>query len=518
MRRRDFFRAGLAGSTAAGATRSSISREVRASETFKAGFAEKDITPEFGMEQPGGYGKSYLDEFHDPCKVRIAVFDDGSTTVVLVGVDAGSVGRDLVLNARREIEAACGIPGHAVMIGASHSHSSGPVNGIHRGEYDHASSFVQKLAYEHTTCADPRYVRQVTEQIVAGVRLAWKQRRPAACSVGSGKEEKAAYNRRFRMKNGLTYTHPRQGNPDIVEVAGPIDPEVGVVGAWDEEGGLIGCIVNYACHATTNPGGISANWIYYMERVIRGMAGADIPVVFLQGASGDVTQVDNLSPYRRKSGKQEAIFVGGRIGAEATRVLLSSYPGALTPVAAAMETFDVQRRIPDPERVRRCYEIASKDPAEVDRTEWTFAKEIVLLDALIAKSPVVPVEVQAIQLGPAVFISNPAELFCEFGLQLKERSPFQFTYPVELANGSVGYVPTEEALGPNGGGYETRLTRYSHLEATAGQQMVDTGLELAREMTPGNLPEPPRAEPFRAEPGSIGSQPWDYGNLPPELE
>lgn len=518
MKRRDFFRTSVGWSLATGINQFAVRRPVAVSDGFKAGFAEKDITPEFGMEQPGGYGKSYLDRFHDPCKVRIAVFDDGNTVAALVGVDAGSVGRNLVQAARKEIEAVCGIRGDAVMIGASHSHSSGPVNGIQRGEYDHASSFVQKLAYEHTTCADPRYVKQVTEQIVAGVELAWRYRRPVACSVGSGHEEKAAYNRRFRMKNGLTYTHPRQGNPDIVEVAGPIDPEVGVVGAWDEEGNLVGCIVNYACHATTNPGGISANWIYYMEKVIRGSMGADIPVVFLQGASGDVTQVDNLSPYRRSSGKQEAIFVGGRVGAEAARVLLRSQPGALTPLFSISRTFDVERRVPDPERVRRCYEIASRDPEEVGRTEWTFAKEIVLLDALIEKSPLVPVEVQAIQLGAAVFISNPAELFCEFGLQLKDRSPFSFTFPVELANASVGYVPTEEAFGPNGGGYETRLTRYSNLEITAGQQMVDTGLELAGEMTPGSVPEPPLAEPFRAEPGWFGSQPWDYGNVPPEVD
>ncbi len=132
------------------------------------------------------------------------------------------------------------------------------------------------------------------------------------------------------------------------------------------------------------------------------------------------------------------------------------------------------------------------------------------LTYLIQKEPAVEVEVQALQVGPAVFVSNPAEFFVELGLAIKEGSPFPFTFPVELANGCVGYVPTEEAFGPNGGGYETRLTAYSNLVITAGSTLRDVGIELTRSLLSGPVPEPPRAPPF--------AKPWTYGNVPPEIE
>src|SRR5713226_663954 len=79
------------------------------SSAFQAGFAEQDITPDIGMEQPGGYGKSYHRSFHDPCKVRAAVFEGNGRRVALVGVDACSIPRYLVQAARKDIAESCGI-------------------------------------------------------------------------------------------------------------------------------------------------------------------------------------------------------------------------------------------------------------------------------------------------------------------------------------------------------------------------------------------------------------------------
>lgn len=501
LRRRDFLWVAAAAPA--------IAQTSQASAATRAGFAEADITPDIGMEQPGGYSKVFHKSFHDSCKVRAAVVDDGRQRVALVGLDALIVPRHLVLGVRKDIQSRCGLAAESVLIGASHSHSSGPIGMIQPGEYDDAPPLVKKLAYEQSSCADPRYLEKVHQQIVSAVCDADRSRAEVQVSVGSGQESSVAFNRRFRMKNGRTFTHPGQGNPDVLEPAGPIDPEVGVIGSWDAKGQLTGCIVNFACHATTSPGGISANWIYYLEKTIRGTFGDRVPVIFLQGACGDITQVDNRNPYQQPGAEEWARLVGCRVGAEAIKVLLSSPRGALSPVGFGTKQLRIQRRAPSPERVERCLAMVQKDPKEVGVTDWVFAKEVVLLDASLKKNPATELEVQAVQLGPAIFISNPAELFVEFGLTLKKRSPFQFTFPVELANGCVGYVPTEEALSPTGGGYETRLTSYSNLEPTAGRQMVQAGLELASTMKPGRMPERPKAKPFR--------EPWSYGSVPPEL-
>lgn len=480
------------------------------SSSIKAGFAERDITPDIGSEQPGGYGKGFHRTFHDACKVRVAVFDDGKKTAVVIGLDSLVVPRQVVLDARTQIEKTTAIKGDAVLICASHSHSSGPVGMVLPGEYDAASDLVKKLAYEESSCAEAGYLLRLTREIVNGVVAANQNKAPVQLGFGFGHEDKVAFNRRLHMKNGQSWSHPGPGNPDILDYAGPIDPQVGVIGAWDLQGQLVGVIVNYACHATTNPGGISANWIHHLEKTIQGGLDTRVPVVFMQGACGDVTQVDNLSPHQRPKPEDWSRFVGGRIGAEAIRVLLSMPRVTTAPIDTRQHVLKIKRRPPSAKRVEKALAIVSQPKPAGDPSEWLFAKEIAMLDFLNKTSPLVDCEVQCIKIGPACFVSNPAEYFVQYGLDIKKGSQHAFTFPCELSNGIVGYVPTEEAFGPRGGGYETRLTAYSNLEVTAGTLMAKKGIELANQMAAEPKPEHPKAPPF--------AKPWSYGNVPPELE
>jgi hypothetical protein len=484
---------------------------IAARSVVRSGFAERDITPDLGMEVPGGYGKAFAKRIHDPCKVRASVFDDGTQAVALVGIDALVVPRSVVIEARARIAQQTGLKPEAIMIGASHSHSSGPVGMVMPGDYDHASDLVRDLAYNKSSCADAGYLAKVTAAIVDAVTAAHLTRSEGTLGFGVGKETEVAFNRRIKMKSGLAFSHPGKGNPDNVEFAGPTDPDVGVIGAWNPDGKLLGCVVNFACHATTNGPWITANWPYYMERAIQGYFGPETKVVFLQGACGDVTQVNNLDPRANPDGDAWAQFVGGRVGAEAVKTLLgmSQTRTADVPIATRQKIWSIPRRKPAPERVEAARELAAK-PEKDAGPDWVWAKETVLLDALIAKWPTVEVEVQAIQVGPVACLSVPAEYFCRFGLEMKKGSGFPISFPVELANGCVGYVPTLDAFSETGGGgYETRLTSYSNLNITAGDQLRDAALGLARELKPVPLVERPAAPPFKA--------PWSYGNVPPQV-
>jgi hypothetical protein len=70
--------------------------------------------------------------------------------------------------------------------------------------------------------------------------------------------------------------------------------------------------------------------------------------------------------------------------------------------------------IPRPARLAKQRAIVPRPPgAGFDAADYTFAKALVLLDARLAREPIASAELQAIQVGPAVFLFSPAEYFVD---------------------------------------------------------------------------------------------------------
>ncbi|MHC4885302.1 MAG: hypothetical protein ACYTGH_09485 [Planctomycetota bacterium] len=82
----------------------------------------------------------------------------------------------------------------------------------------------------------------------------------------------------------------------------------------------------------------------------------------------------------------------------------------------------------------------------------------------------------AVRLGDLVLFSQPCELFCRYGLDLRRRSPAPHTAHLGLTDGYHGYVPTPNAI--LGGGYSAEPIYWTRLAPEAGDRIVDAGLGL----------------------------------------
>lgn len=437
---------------------------------LKVGFARTNITPPPGSNSPGGHFPRAATHIHDDLYATAMVIDNGTETVALVGLDALSVKHSTVQAGRKLAQKLCGIKPENIMVGASHTHCGGPT-------CDCLGSRPEKW-----------YCDLVGKQIGAAVAEADRLKAPARISVGRGYDDTTIFNRRFMMKDGKETTHPGKMNPDIKHVAGPIDPEVGVIAAWSEDTGeLVGCLVNYALHGTVGVGGSgwSADWPYYLREAISGVYGQGVLTVFLNGACGDITQVDNQSPREREFGETYGKQIGRTIAAETIKVMerarIEEAWVEEAPLGVQVETIPIPMRPVTPEMVKEAKQYL-KDHKGEQSGDAVNAEDMLRLAEWQEKEPEVPTEVQAIRIGDLGLVSNPAEYFCCFGLDIKSKSPFPQTMVVELANGCIGYVPDEKALGPKGGGYEPRHACSSKLVPEAGKMIAKKSVQLLKKL------------------------------------
>jgi hypothetical protein len=431
---------------------------------LQVGFGVGDITPSAGMEMPGGFFKRKGKGAADKLLAVACVVHDGTTPVALVGIDSLFITRPTVEAARRQIQKETMIPGENVLIGASHTHTGGPIASCLGSD------------------ADPRYLDQVSREIAGAVRTGWQNLHSAEIGVGVGTEASISFNRRFLMRDGREITHPgKSGTPhhaDIVCPAGPIDADVGVLAARAPNGKVTGVVVNFACHSTVMGGDLfTPDYAGYLRKHLKTHYGENTLVVFLLGACGDITQVDNMSTAR-EFGPEQGNMMGQKLAGEAIRTIdrMAWLKEAAT--AAAVESvFLAIRPDPDPDVERPAFGLGSGGDVE-----GKYAKERELVTEERRRTPKIPCEVQALRIGPLGITANGAEYFCEHALRIKKASRLKPTFFVSLANDYIGYIPTAQAF--VGGGYEPRTARSSKMSIETGQRLVEASLKALDKVTP----------------------------------
>jgi hypothetical protein len=300
-------------------------------------------------------------------------------------------------------------------------------------------------------------------------------------SVAKENEARLANNRRFWMRDGSVGWNPGKRNAQIIRPAGPIDPEVGVfyaetVTAKSEP---VLTFVNYAMHPDTTGGThISADYPGALSRTLALYKGTNMLTLFANGTCGNINHTD-VHWAGAQSSPQEA----ARLGTILAAAVFKAYPRLqpLTNMGALRVRSEIVK-LPLPPVTSAQLEEARLDARTAkDNTRDGFMKLVRahrVLDIAARAGQPMDVEMQVIALGREVaWVAWPGEIFVELGLSVKAGSPFLHTYNVELANGTIGYIPNQSAY-PEGN-YEVESARVA---AGAGEMLVTSALRMLADL------------------------------------
>jgi neutral ceramidase len=404
--------------------------------TLFAGAAVADISPrnaQFLFGYP--HVPRYSTGIHDPLLSCGLYLNDGVNDTLFIANDLIYVSKAACRRMRQRLTKATGILDAHIMITATHTHS-GPVT------VDILSSASDPVVPP----PDPEYLRYMEDQIVKCGVEAYRSARPA--------------------RIGLAVTSIPDNHTNRHDPKGPRDPQIPVLAVQDAESSeFIACMVVYSLHPTAlheSSTLVSADFPGTVRQHLQdAVLGKNCPVLYHTGPSGNQSPRYILRSNNFRAAEQLGQQVGAKIAEAIPRISFLDY----VPISCAREQVQlVPRKMPTVEEattklehaVSRLEHLRQTGAApEVVRTaecDWFGAEETLTLakaaqDGRLqsAYEACLPCEIQAVRLGPWVFVAWQGEVFVEYALLVKEK--YANVFVISLANGELqGYIATEEAV------------------------------------------------------------------------
>jgi neutral ceramidase len=451
-------------------------------QTLKAGAAKTVITPPLGMDIIGGFSPAPSTHVHDDLHARCIVLDDGKTRLALAVCDLVGISELVCNEAKRQISERFSIPTSHVLISATHTHSASSALGRDRFQYDQSLDDYQKF---------------VATRIADGVACAINNLKPAEMAFGTAEAPEHLFNRRWYLKPGtmpenpfgktddLVKMNPGAGNANLVEPAGPTDPTISFLAFREPGGRPIALFTAYSLHYVGGVGNghISADYFaVYADEVARLLDAERLDPPFIgimaNGTSGDVNNINFRQPRPRQQPYEQIRYVASDVAKKVKAALDTAKYRSDVTLDARFREPTIKWRRPNEELVKWAKDrvAAGKKEQRGADLQFAYAQRTVRM-ADYPETTTVPL--QALCIGEVCIGTMPVEVFTEIGLEFKQRAAQQPAFLVELANGSMGYLPTprQHKLG----GYETWLGT-NRLEIEASDKMLDELVAMSKEL------------------------------------
>ena len=428
--------------------------------TLQAGAAVVDITPKLGCHMLGYFHDRLAADVHDPLYAKAIALSDGETTIGFVVCDLIVVPMEVVNAAKAIIHERLGVPAANVLVCGTHTHT-GPAIKPALG-----------------TPEEEGYAESVVPRIADAFALAVRRLQPAQVAWTAGDCRQETHNRRWRMKDGSVRMNPGYQNPDAIEPAGPVDPQLGVMILRTPEREPIAVLGNLGLHYVGTSAGeaISADYFAAFGQALQRCVGKSFVAIMANGTFGDINNCEFAKPARRSPHPYANIErVANVVAAEAWKQWnLLREEDFLTEVklGGRQAWVPFNARVPSADDLAKAQAMYAGE-AKPEDNEWVYARELALLADMPSRWDV---PVHALRVGDLGIVGLHGEVFTEIGLEVKSRSPFAQTMNIGLANGSVGYVATDKGL--DEGSYETRLCRHVRAPKGTHRLWADTAVRL----------------------------------------
>lgn len=390
-----------------------------------------DVTIPIGHPCMGG-GVEPASAIADPLLAKGVVLLGADRPIVIVAVDWCEIRNDAYDRWRSALAEAAGTTSDRILLSSVHQHDA-PVADLH------AERLLRDAGATGSVC-DPEFheraVRQVADAVSGCLPSA---RRVTEIGLGKAPVDRVSSNRRYLLPDGRPSFSRGSTTRDEYARNQPeerIDPMLRTLSFWDGDRPLA-ALHSYAVHPMSNYGqGIVSSDFVGLARERRQRDDPDVLQIYLSGCSGNVTagKYHDGSPDNREvlaSRIHHAMVASW----ESTRrvpldqVSFRNVPLTLPPRddnGFTVEQLNDRLR-DDPEPFGQC--LAALGLSWRSRCESGR-----------------PIDLPAVDFGPAQLVLLPGESYVEFQLMAQRLRPDQFVMALGYGECGTGYVPTEQAV------------------------------------------------------------------------
>ena len=484
---------------------------------LRIGWAEESIVPDKKVSLAGQFFERISEYVESEISVTAMAVESDGEQLILASVDVTTLSGPLLQLAREKFaKLTTEVDPNKLVVSATHTHTSVKMalkqTKLNRNTVGVLEEFLPKgKAYKTLVTADETVLTPqegaelVTDKIALAAKKAWDNLKEAKFTNEFGRAA-VGMCRRVSYDDGSARMWGDTNTANFVAMEGGSDSGIELLYTFDKENKLTGVVANITCPAQIleQRSFISADYWGRTKALLREKFGEDIYLLGLCGAAGDqcprdlVRWVEPESPIDDPNVKRPNLLkrkadpsmydVSGcnRVGKRIANEIISVYEEIEELQEEAVFKHKVLqlnlplRRATIEEHDKAIREIEYYIEKNKDKESFTYEDNAYLhVHAGVIKrfrnqqtTEVVTAEVHIIRLGNIAIVTNPFELFLDYGNQMKARSYAEQTFVVQLCCDALGYLPTEKAekaghysayissglVGHEGGDVLTRVT------------------------------------------------------------